>query len=91
MPVIVEGPGIARNEIYGLARRGKALQALAIRWGADYQGRGPHALSPTSTVSTTREAPTTKSFLVTLPYIPKDKLSASPVPNLLPTVSDFGS
>ena len=57
--VIIEGPssgGIGRNEIYGLVRRGKALQALAIRWGTEYQGRGPHALSATSTVSTTRDA-----------------------------------
>jgi hypothetical protein len=54
--VIVEGPGIVRNEIYGLARRGKALQALAIRWGTEYQGRGPHALSATSTVSITPDS-----------------------------------
>ena len=51
--VIVEESGIMRNEIYGPARRGKALQALAIRWGTENQGRGPHALSATSTVSTT--------------------------------------
>lgn len=52
--VIVEGPGIGRN--YDGFRRGKALQALAIKWGTEYQGRGPHAISPTSTVSTTRDA-----------------------------------
>jgi hypothetical protein len=45
--VIVEGCGITRNEI---------LQALAIRWGAEVQGRGPHALSLTSTVSTTPDS-----------------------------------
>ena len=52
--IIVEGPGIGRN--YDGFRRGKALQALAIRWGTEGQGSGPHALSPTSTVSTTRDA-----------------------------------
>jgi hypothetical protein len=52
--IIVEGPGIGRN--YDGFRRGKALQALAIRWGTEDQGPGPHALSPTSTVSTTRGA-----------------------------------
>src|SRR4029077_2000784 len=52
--VIVEGPGIGPN--YDGFRRGKALQALAIKWGVEYQGRGPQALSPTSTVSTTRNA-----------------------------------
>ena len=52
--IIVEGPGIGRN--YDGFRRGKALQALAIRWSAEDQGRGPHALSPTSTVSSTRDA-----------------------------------
>jgi hypothetical protein len=52
--VIVEGPGIGPN--YNGFRRGKALQALAIRWSAEDQGRGPHALSATSTVSTTRDA-----------------------------------
>ena len=52
--VIIEGPGIGPN--YNGFRRGKALQALAIRWGTEYQGRGPHALTPTSTVSTTRGA-----------------------------------
>ena len=52
--IIVEGPGIGPN--YNGFRRGKALQALAIRWGTEYQGRGPHALTPTSTVSTTRDA-----------------------------------
>jgi hypothetical protein len=52
--VIVEGPGIRPN--YDGFRRGKALQALAIKWGTEYQGRGPRALSPTSTVSTTRDA-----------------------------------
>ena len=52
--VIVEGSGIGRN--YDGFRRGKALQALAIRWGTEYQGRGSHALTPTSTVSTTRHA-----------------------------------
>ena len=52
--VIIEGPGIGLN--YNGFRRGKALQALAIRWGTEYQGRGPHALTPTSTVSTTRGA-----------------------------------
>jgi hypothetical protein len=51
--VIVEGCGITRNEIYGLARRGKALQALAIRWGAEDQGAG---LTLTSTVSTTPDS-----------------------------------
>ena len=52
--IIIEGPGIGPN--YNGFRRGKALQALAIRWGMEYQGRGPHALTPTSTVSTTRDA-----------------------------------
>ena len=52
--IIVEGPGIGRN--YDGFRRGKALQALAIRWGTEYQGRGPHALSATSTVSTTPDS-----------------------------------
>jgi hypothetical protein len=52
--VIVEGPGIGPN--YNGFRRGKALQALAIRWDTEDQGSGPHALSPTSTVSTTRDA-----------------------------------
>jgi hypothetical protein len=52
--IIIEGPGIGPN--YNGFRRGKALQALAIRWGTEYQGRGPHALTPTSTVSTTRDA-----------------------------------
>jgi hypothetical protein len=52
--IIIEGPGIGPN--YNGFRRGKALQALAIRWGTEYQGRGAHALTPTSTVSTTRDA-----------------------------------
>jgi hypothetical protein len=52
--IIVEGPGIGRN--YDGFRRGKALQALAITWRAEDQGRGPHALSPTSTVSTTPDS-----------------------------------
>jgi hypothetical protein len=52
--IIVEGLGIGRN--YDGFRRGKALQALAIRWGTEDQGTGPHALSPISTVSTTRAA-----------------------------------
>ena len=52
--IIIEGVGIGPN--YNGFRRGKALQALAIRWGTEYQGRGPHALTPTSTVSTTRDA-----------------------------------
>lgn len=52
--IIVEGPGIGAN--YNGFRRGKALQALAIRWGTEFQGHGPHALSATSTVSTTRDA-----------------------------------
>ena len=52
--VIVEGPGIGPD--YNGFRRGKALQALAIKWGTEHQGRGPHALSATSTVSTTRDA-----------------------------------
>jgi hypothetical protein len=52
--IIIEGPGIGPN--YNGFRRGKALQALAIRWGTEYQGRGPHALSPTSTASTTRDS-----------------------------------
>ena len=52
--VIIQGPGIGPN--YDGFRRGKALQALAIKWGVEYQGRGPQALSPTSTVSTTRNA-----------------------------------
>ena len=52
--IIIQGPGIGPN--YNGFRRGKALQALAIRWGTEYQGRGPHALTPTSTVSTTRDA-----------------------------------
>jgi hypothetical protein len=52
--IIIDGPGIGPN--YNGFRRGKALQALAIRWGAEYQGRGPHAVSPTSTVSTTRDS-----------------------------------
>jgi hypothetical protein len=52
--IIIEGPGIGPN--YNGFRRGKALQALAIRWGTEYQGRGPHALTPTSTVSSTRHA-----------------------------------
>ena len=52
--IIIDGPGIGPN--YNGFRRGKALQALAIRWGTEYQGRGPHALTPTSTVSTTRDA-----------------------------------
>ena len=69
--VIVEGPGIARNEIHGVVRRGKALQALAIKWGIEHQGRGPHALSPTSTVSTTLTQ--IRSFPLTLRYIRKDK------------------
>jgi hypothetical protein len=52
--VIVEGPGIGPN--YNGFRRGKALQALAVKWGTEHQERGPHALSATSTVSTTRDA-----------------------------------
>ena len=52
--IIIEGPGIGPN--YNGFRRGKALQALAIRWGIENQGRGPHALTSTSTVSTTRDA-----------------------------------
>jgi hypothetical protein len=52
--IIIEGVGIGPN--YNGFRRGKALQALAIRWGIENQGHGPHALSPTSTVSTTRDA-----------------------------------
>ena len=52
--VLIEGAGVGRN--YDGFRRGKALQALAIRWGIEHQGRGPHALSPTSTVSTTRDS-----------------------------------
>jgi hypothetical protein len=52
--VIVEGPGIGPD--YNGFRRGKALQALAIKWGTEHQGRGPQALSATSTVSTTRDA-----------------------------------
>jgi hypothetical protein len=52
--VIVEGPGIGPD--YNGFRRGKALQALAIKWGTEHQGHGPHALSATSTVSTTRDA-----------------------------------
>ena len=52
--IIIEGPGIGPN--YNGFRRGKALQALAIKWGTEHQGRGPHALSATSTVSTTRDA-----------------------------------
>ena len=69
--VIVEGSGIGRN--YDGFRRGKALQALAIRWGTDYQGRGPHALTPTSTVPDD-PCMLIKSFPVTLPYIPKDSV-----------------
>ena len=52
--IIIEGPGIGPN--YNGFRRGKALQALAIRWRTEYQGREPYALTPTSTVSTTRDA-----------------------------------
>jgi hypothetical protein len=52
--IIIEGPGIGPN--YNGFRRGKALQALAIRWEIENQGSGPRALSPTSTVSTTRGA-----------------------------------
>ena len=52
--IIIDGPGIGPN--YNGFRRGKALQALAIRWEIENQGSGPRALSPTSTVSTTRDA-----------------------------------
>ena len=52
--VLIEGVGVGRN--YDEFRRGKALQGLAIRWGDEQQGIGPHALSPTSTVSSTRDA-----------------------------------
>ena len=52
--VLIEGSGIGRN--YDGFRRGKALQGLAIKWGSEPQGIGPHALSPTSTTSTTRGA-----------------------------------
>ena len=54
--VIVEGSGIKWQEFHGPGPRSKGLQALAIKWGTEYQGRGPHALSATSTVSTTRDA-----------------------------------
>ena len=52
--VLIEGAGVGRN--YDEFRRGKALQGLAIKWGDEQQGIGPHALSPTSTVSSTRDA-----------------------------------
>ena len=52
--VLIEGAGVGRN--YDEFRRGKALQGLAIKWGDEQQGVGPHALSPTSTVSSTRDA-----------------------------------
>ena len=52
--IIIEGPGIGPN--YNGFRRGKALQGLAIRWGTEHQGRGPHALTSTSTVSTTPDS-----------------------------------
>jgi hypothetical protein len=54
--VIVEGAGVKWNESFTIPRRYKTLQALAIRWGVENQGRGPHALSVTSTVSTTPDA-----------------------------------
>jgi hypothetical protein len=45
MAVRRRGSGIARNDIYELARRGKALRALAIRGEAEYQTRASRSIA----------------------------------------------
>ncbi len=51
--VLVAGAGVTRAyDIYG-TEGSKTLQCLAIKWGQDDQGVGPHALTATSTRSTT--------------------------------------